>query len=323
VTTAPITGPTVAILHPTAPILDPTGTISGSTVAIIDATGMVIHSNRWRNGEASFIWLAQKSAMIQLRHIMKPAFLKTAVLAAFFTCTVFNAPAAEPVARGFQNRVLTDADGAKHPFVIFVPAKDQPGSRAPVMLFLHGSGERGDNNIDQIMVGLGPAIWKRKANFPFVTVIPQCRTNSNWLADGPDAKRALAMLKQTQAEFGTDPDRVYLTGLSMGGSGTWSIAAKDPSAWAAIVPMCSRTDVANAAKFATARLPIWDFCGDKDRAETVKFSRDMSAALAQLKAPAKYTEYPGVGHNCWDNAYGTDELYTWLLEQSRSRNAGK
>ncbi|MBM3875236.1 MAG: hypothetical protein FJ386_00735 [Verrucomicrobia bacterium] len=245
---------------------------------------------------------------------------------AFAVAASFAIPgsrAAAQVATGFQNRVLLEADGTKRPFVVFVPAKYQPGSKPPVMLFLHGSGERGDNNIDPIMVGLGPAIWKRKAAFPFVTVLPQCATNSNWLADGPDATRALAMLRQTQAEFGTDPDRVYLTGLSMGGSGTWSIAAKDPSAWAAIVPMCSRNDVANAKKFADARLPIWDFCGDKDRAETVKFSRDMSAALAQLKAPARYTEYPGVGHNCWDNAYGSGELYTWLLEQSRSRNAAK
>lgn len=223
-------------------------------------------------------------------------------------------------ARGFLNRVFTDAQGRQHPFVVFVPAKFEPGSRPPVMLFLHGSGERGSNNIDQIMVGLGPAIWKRKGAFPFVTVIPQCQPGSNWLADGPDAQWALAMLKQTQAEFGTDPDRVYLRGLSMGGSGTWSIAAKDPSAWAAIVPMCSRPDVANAAKFAAARLPIWNFCGDKDRAETVKANRDMAGALTRAGANAKYTEYPGVGHNCWDDAYGTDALYTWLLEQARSRN---
>ncbi len=223
-------------------------------------------------------------------------------------------------ARGFQHRVFTDAEGRAHPFVVFVPAKFEPGSKPPVMLFLHGAGERGNNNIDQIMVGLGPAIWKRKGTFPFVTVIPQCRTGSNWLADGPDAQWALAMLKQTQAEFGTDPDRVYLTGLSMGGSGTWSIAAKDPSAWAAIVPMCSRPDMANAGKFAAARLPIWNFCGDKDRAETVKANRDMAGALTNAGAVAKYTEYPGVGHNCWDDAYGTDALYAWLLEHARSRN---
>jgi predicted peptidase len=238
-------------------------------------------------------------------------------------CLVFTShdlSAVEPVLTGFQNRVFTDAEGNAHPFIVFVPLKFKPGSAPPVMLFLHGSGERGSNHIDPVMAGLGPAIWKRKPAFPFVTVIPQCRADSNWLADGPDAQWALGMLKQTQQEFGTDPDRVYLTGLSMGGSGTWSIAAKDPAAWAAIVPMCSRPDVAAAEKFAAARLPIWNFCGDKDRPETVAANRAMDKALSKAGANAKYTEYPGVGHNCWDAAYGTDELYTWLLEQTRSAN---
>ena len=231
--------------------------------------------------------------------------------------------AAEPVARGFQNRIYTDAAGKPHRYVIFVPLKSESGAKPPVMLFLHGSGERGDNGLDQIMVGLGPAIWKRKAGFPFVVVIPQCRSGSNWQVENPDAQWALAMLKLAQEEFGTDPDRVYLTGLSMGGSGTWSIAMKDPSAWAAIVPMCSRGELAHAPKLADARLPVWNFCGDKDQPATVANSRDMQAALTKLGAPARYTEYPGVGHNCWDNAYGTDELYTWLLEQSRSKNQKK
>ena len=221
--------------------------------------------------------------------------------------------------RGFQNRVFTDPDGAKHPFLVFVPLKAEAGKPAPVMLFLHGSGERGTNNLDQLMVGLGPAIWKRKASFPFVAVIPQCHAGTNWNAGGSEARRALGMLRQTQAEFGTDPDRVYLTGLSMGGSGTWSLAAQEPSAWAAIVPMCSRPDVTKAALFTEARLPIWNFCGDKDQPATVQANRAMHEALSKAGANAKYTEYPGVGHNCWDDAYGTDALYAWLLEQSRSQ----
>ena len=109
-------------------------------------------------------------------------------------------------------------------------------------------------------------------------------------------------------------------GLSMGGSGTWSIAAKDPSAWAAIVPMCGRGDVAAAPAFAAARLPIWNFCGDQDQAATVQANRAMGAALTQAGAVATYTEYPGVPHNCWDQAYATEELYTWLLAQRRSGN---
>lgn len=272
--------------------------------------------------------LPQREGLFSVQY-MKPvlhgvafAIMGTAFLVGCSSVTKLPTPAAAKpaLARGFQHRVFTDMQGKQHPFVIFVPARYESGSQPPVMLFLHGAGERGTNNIDPTMVGIGPAIWKRKSTFPFVTVIPQCRTGSNWLAEGPDAKWALAMLRQIEKEFSTDPDRVYLTGLSMGGSGTWSIAAKDPSAWAAIVPMCSGPDTANAAKFAAARLPIWNFCGDKDRESTVKANRTMHEALTMAGANAKYTEYAGVGHNCWDDAYGTDALYTWLLEQTRARN---
>lgn len=235
--------------------------------------------------------------------------------------SVLPTHAAEAHASGFHNREFIDADKSQHRYVIFVPYKLDPATRPPVLLFLHGSGERGSNGIDQIMVGLGPAVWKQKSSFPFVTVFVQCRGGGNWQADGADAQRALEMLKATQQEFNTDPDRVYLTGLSMGGSGTWSLAIKYPEMFAAIAPMCSRADVQSAKKLADAHLPIWDFCGDQDRKETVAFSREMHEALKAAGAKdVKYTEYPGIGHNCWDNAYATSELYAWLLQHTRSGN---
>jgi predicted peptidase len=237
-----------------------------------------------------------------------------------FAQTTPAAPKAPSPQGKFHPRTYTDANGAPHPFFIFVPGKLPAEGRPPIMLFLHGSGERGSNNLDQVMAGIGPAIWTRKSTLPFIVVLPQCREGANWLAENDDAKWALAMLRQTQAEFNTDPDRVVLTGLSMGGSGTWSIATLDPTAWSAIVPMCSRPNIETARAFATAQLPIWNFCGDKDRPETVSANRAMAEALKAAGAPAKYTEYPGVGHNCWDNAYGTAELYTWMLSQSRAKN---
>jgi len=253
------------------------------------------------------------------RFLLKSSFL----VALLLTAPLFAAAAAPDLSgKGFQTRVFVDAEGGAHPFVVFIPASYHPGSHPPVMLFLHGSGERGENNLDHLIVGIGPAIWKRKMTFPFVVVLAQCRPDSSWRPDDPDARWALGMLEQTQKEFATDPDRVVLTGLSMGGNGTWLIAAQDPTAWSAIVPMCARPDVANAEKFAAAHLPIWNFCGDQDRAETVKANRDMAEAFKTLGANAKYTEYPNVPHNCWDNAYGTDELYTWMLAQSRSKNKG-
>lgn len=229
-------------------------------------------------------------------------------------------PVLKQAPRGFVQRVYQAEDGSKHPFLVFVPYHYDRKQPAPALLFLHGAGERGDNNIDQVIVGLAPAIMKNRGKFPFVTVFPQCAREHNWLADGPDAKLALAMLKQTQDEFATDSDRVYLTGLSMGGQGTWTLAAQNPEMFAAIVPMCSHPDSTTAAKLAAARLPSWNFCGDKDAASTVQANRDMAEALKKAGAPHKYTEYAGVGHNCWDAAYGTPELYTWLLQHSRSAN---
>jgi predicted peptidase len=254
--------------------------------------------------------------------------LPWSVAIALFTLVLAGLPAgraADAPPGGLQSRVFTDAEGKTHPFVIFIPAPaaNPAGSKPPVMLFLHGSGERGANNLDQVMAGIGPALWKRKAKFPFVVVMPQCRAGASWQPENPDIAWALGMLRQVQAEFGTDPDRVVLTGLSMGGAGTWALAAKDPSAWSAIVPMCARPEAATATTFAAARLPIWNFCGDKDQPATVAANRAMSEALAKAGAVARYTEYPGVPHNCWDNAYGTDELFTWMLAQARSKNAAR
>lgn len=219
---------------------------------------------------------------------------------------------------GFMSRTHVAADGTKHGFIVFVPYQYDSAKPSPVILFLHGGGERGDNNIDQVMVGLAPAIMKSRAKFPFLTVFPQCAKESNWKAGSGDADLALAMLKQVQAEFKTDPNRVYMTGLSMGGQGSWTIAAQHPELFAAIVPMCAKPDLDLAATLAAARVPSWNFCGDKDAPETLQANREMAAALLKAGVPHKYTEYPNTGHNCWDAAYATPALFTWLLENSRA-----
>lgn len=244
----------------------------------------------------------------------KPPAEKSPSQASASSTTKTNQPA-RPV--GFMSRTHIAADGTKHGFIVFVPYQYDPAKPSPVILFLHGGGERGDNNIDQVMVGLAPAIMKSRAKFPFLTVFPQCAKESNWKAGSRDADLALAMLKQAQSEFKTDPNRVYMTGLSMGGQGSWTIAAQHPELFAAIVPMCAKPDLELAAKLAAARVPSWNFCGDKDAPETLKANRDMAAALVKAGVPHKYTEYPNTAHNCWDAAYATPALFTWLLENSR------
>jgi predicted peptidase len=166
-----------------------------------------------------------------------------------------------------------------------------------------------------VEVGIGPAIKKREKNFPALVIIPQAEKGRNWQANSPDAKRALDILAEVEKEYKIDDKRVYLTGLSMGGMGTWSLAIAHPDRWAAIVPICGRGDTSKAATIKD--LPCWCFHGDADQAVNVKGSREMIEAIKKAGGDPKYTEYPGVGHNSWDKAYGTDELYDWLFKQHK------
>ncbi len=238
-----------------------------------------------------------------------------------------SASAAEKT--GFVEKSYKNADGHVSPYVVFVPHSYDGSKPVPVILFLHGAGEtKGDKSGKMpVEVGIGPAIRKREKSFPFLVVIPQAETRG-WQAGGPNAQRALAMLDEVMKEYKTDPHRVYLTGLSMGGFGTWSLAAAHPDKWAAIVPICggvrfSKTKDAKdkEAVEKTAEkikdIPCWCFHGAADPTVPVQMSRDIVEALKKAGGHPKYTEYPGVGHNSWDKAYGTDELYTWLLEHKK------
>jgi predicted peptidase len=215
---------------------------------------------------------------------------------------------------GFVDKTFKNADGSTSPYVVFVP-KDYDGTKEyPVILFLHGAGETKGGKKMPAEVGIGPAIKKREKDFPFIVVIPQSEKRT-WGAASDDGKRALAILDEVEKEYKTDAKRQYLSGLSMGGFGTWSIAAAHPDRWAAIVPICGGGNVKDAEKIKD--IPCWCFHGDADTAVPVQRSKDMIDALKKAGAEPKYTEYPKVGHNSWDMAYGTDELYKWLLEHKK------
>jgi predicted peptidase len=223
---------------------------------------------------------------------------------------------AEEPKHGFTERIYKDASGQEHRYVLFVPYSYTGEKAYPLILFLHGAGERAGGKQKPEQVGIGPNIKKYgEKEFPFFVLIPPCsKAPANWSADGPDAQRALAMLDEVQKAFKIDAKRISLTGLSMGGFGTWSLAAKYPDKWAAIVPICGGGDPKTAEKI--QHIPCWCFHGDADKAVPVTRSRDMIAALKKAGGNPKYTEYPGVGHNSWDAAYSTKELYAWLLMQS-------
>jgi predicted peptidase len=236
-----------------------------------------------------------------------------AVLTLSLTVAVLVAPAvsrADDAKHGFLDRVHKDPDGKEAKYVLFVPHDYKSDKAYPVILFLHGSGETGTDGVKQAKTGLGPAIKKNEKEFPFIAIFPQSQKRT-WKAGSEDADRALAILDEVMKEYKTDPKRVYLTGLSMGGSGTWSLAAKYPDRWAAIAPLCGGADLQSVKTI--KGLPCWCFVGDKDRAQLVENNHKMIAALKEAGGKPEFTEYKDVGHNCWDRAYGTKELYAWLL----------
>jgi predicted peptidase len=223
---------------------------------------------------------------------------------------------------GFIDKTFKNADGTTSPYVLFVPHDYDGKKEYPIILFLHGAGETKSAKKGAKMpveVGIGPAIKKREKDFPFIVVIPQAEAKSGvvgrWGAGAADGKRAIAMLDEVMKEYKVDPKRQYLTGLSMGGFGTWSHAAAHADRWAAIAPICGGGNVKDAEKLKD--LPCWCFHGADDNVVRASLSRDMIDAIKKAGGDPKYTEYPGVGHNSWDKAYGTDELYTWFLKHKK------
>lgn len=226
-----------------------------------------------------------------------------------------------------------DVDGTRHAYRVFVPTGTAKGPR-PVILFLHGSGERGSDNLKQTQVGLGPAVAARRNEFPAIVVFPQGSETGSW--NGADAKAAMQALDAAIAEFGGDPDRVYLTGLSRGGYGVYELALAYPDRFAALVPVCGglRAPATSADLYVQAlqeeadpyavlatRLhdtPIWVFHGAKDDAVSPENSRLVVAALVGAGGKdVRYTEFPDANHNSWDAAYGHAPLWEWLFAQRR------
>lgn len=214
---------------------------------------------------------------------------------------------------GFLTRQYKGPEGDSR-YVLFVPHSYDGQKEFPLILFLHGSGESGKDVQLPGKVGLGPAIRKSEKSFPFFAIFPQSHERT-WQAKSEDGKRAMSILQQVQKDYKIDGRRIYLTGLSMGGSGTWSLAAKYPDTWAAIVPICGGGNPKAAERIKD--IPCWCFHGDADKAVPVQRSRDMIEALKSAGGRPLYTEFPGVPHNSWDRAYANPKLYAWLLKQTK------
>lgn len=217
----------------------------------------------------------------------------------------------------FVDKKFKNEDGHESPYVVFVPANHDKAKPSPVILFLHGAGETKGGKMMPIEQGIAPHIKRmeeKKQAFKFITIIPQAE-GFGWAAESANGKRALAMLDEVVKEYNGDPKRLYLTGISMGGFGTWSVAAAHPDKFAAIAPVCGggKTEWAEKLK----DLPIWNFHGDQDGAVKVQLSRDMIDAIKKAGGKPRYSEFPHVGHNSWDAAYAHEELYSWLLSHAK------
>lgn len=259
--------------------------------------------------------------------------LRTSVCRAILLAAlVAESASAQRVETGFLDRTVTVA-GQGYRYQVYVPAEYSTEGRWPVILFLHGAGERGTDGLLQTTVGLGPAIRSAPKRFPAIVVFPQAPPDSQWV--GMPAEMALVALTQTMAEFKVDPDRVYLTGLSMGGHGTWYLAYRHPERFAAVVPICSWVpdlprfrgsvpvvppdsgEAMPALARRLAKTPIWIFHGEMDAVVPVSGSREPAAALKAVSADVRYTEYLGLNHNSWDATYASDEFTHWLFAQRR------
>jgi predicted peptidase len=237
---------------------------------------------------------------------------------------------------GFLDRTVT-VKGTSYKYVVFVPEDWSAKRNWPVILFLHGAGERGDDGVIQSEVGIGTAIRRHRERFPAIVVMPQCRKDV-WWSNSPMDDMAIAALEAATKEFRGDKNRTYLTGLSMGGYGTWYLAAKYPGRFAAIAPICggilppdeSRKHVAGetgpyteAAKKIGSKTPTWIFHGGSDPVVPPAESQNMNEAMKALGGEVHYSEYPGVGHDSWVKAYDDEETMKWMLSKSLSGNAAK
>jgi predicted peptidase len=203
-------------------------------------------------------------------------------------------------------------------YLLFLPAQYDPAPHDsardveeatgwPLMVFLHGSGERGDD-LKQVKKYGPPMIVEGTPDFPFVVVSPQCPAGRHW-----EPERLMALVDDIVASYRIDRRRIVLTGASLGAFGMWQTASAHPGRFAALVPVCGWGDPAWAARLRD--VPVWMFHGEEDCVVPISGSLEMLDAVLAAGGDARLTSYPGVGHDAWTQAYATPELYAWLLER--------
>ena len=217
-------------------------------------------------------------------------------------------------------------DGKTMPYRLFLPTGYDKSKKYPLVLWLHGGWGRGNDNERQIIEGntLGATIWitpENQAKNPTFVLAPQCPVNEYWANNDSESRPSkqlemvVKLLKDLQKQYSIDADRLYVAGQSMGGYGTWSLIAEYPEMFAAAIPLCGGGNASRAKNI--VNIPIWAFHGGDDEAVKVTESREMIEAVKQAGGNPKYTEYKGVGHSVWHQAFAEPELLNWVFAQKR------
>ena len=275
--------------------------------------------------------------LIRIRHGMHTAnrpfpsgeMMKTLIAVLLCSGCLAYARAAQTACEMTVAEVFTDADGGTLPYRIYLPAGIPAERKLPLVLFFHGAGERGTNNVSQLVHGVMPLIrYGQNAKDPAILLVPQCPNGMQWVSvpwgdsrhtmptqPSIPMRRALALLREKIRTLPVDPARVYVTGISMGGYGTWDAIQREPDLFAAAIPVCGGGDTACAPRI--RHIPIWTFHGEKDGAVPVCRSRDMAEALKSCGGNVRYREYPGAGHGVWTPTYNDTEVLTWFFSQRK------
>jgi lysophospholipase L1-like esterase/predicted esterase len=250
---------------------------------------------------------------------------------------VYNGMTAPSTISSFLIKTYTDSSKYSHsmPYRLFVPANYNAQQTYPLVIFFHGAGERGTDNTAQLTANQGATVWVEpyyQANHPCFVIAPQCPASEQWV-DTPwgngsynldnvpisdEMQMALDIITQTRVDYNIDSTRIYSAGLSMGGYGTWNVNLLNSQLFAAAIPICGAGDPNKASRL-TAK-PIWAFHGDADPTVPVAGSRDMINALRTAGGNPKYTEFPGVGHDCWVQAFTDPYLIDWAFAQQGKPN---
>ena len=217
----------------------------------------------------------------------------------------------------FDGREYTETGtGLTLPYRLFTPIGYDPTREYPLTLFLHGAGESGTDNVSQVNQNIDNLVrYLKRPEYASFLLAPQTNSGWAWWGDEPsDATRmSLAVMEELQSEFSIDSNRLYVTGLSMGGYGTWEVIWQRPGQFAAAVPICGGGDTSKAALMVDQ--PIWAFHAANDGVVPVQRTREMIAAIRAAGGDPLYTEYSSGGHGSWIPAYRGMRLYEWMFSQ--------